>query len=61
MLRRGLLKRMRSVATVGVQGVNDEFASFGKASGSGVPEEQREALFREFLRWQKTQHGRAQR
>src|SRR5262249_15575242 len=42
-----MLKRIRPVEAADAQGLHGEFASFLKARGPGLPDEQREALFRE--------------
>jgi TRAP-type uncharacterized transport system substrate-binding protein len=56
-----MLKRIRAVEVADAQGLSGEFALFLKARGSGLPDEEREALFREFLRWQENQRIRWQR
>jgi TRAP transporter TAXI family solute receptor len=57
-----MLKRIRPKEVADAQGLSGEFASFLKGQSpavAGLTQEQRDALFREFLRWQENQ--RAQR
>jgi TRAP-type uncharacterized transport system substrate-binding protein len=56
-----MLKRIRPAEAVEASRLSGEFASALKAQRSGLLEEQREALFREFLRWQENQRARVQR
>jgi TRAP-type uncharacterized transport system substrate-binding protein len=59
-----MLKRIRPKEVADAQGVSGEFASFMKNQGpatAGLTDQQREALFREFLRWQEKQRAGAQR
>ena len=57
-----MLRRLRPKEVAAAQGV--EFSAFLRSKGSlaeAFTQEQREALFREFLRWQEKQRGPAQR
>jgi TRAP-type uncharacterized transport system substrate-binding protein len=59
-----MLKRIRPKEVADAQGLSGEFASFLKGQSpavAGLTQEQRDALFREFLRWQENQRGSAQR
>jgi TRAP transporter TAXI family solute receptor len=59
-----MLKRIRPKEVADAQGLSGEFASFLKGQGptiSGLTPEQRDALFREFLRWHENQRANAQR
>ena len=59
-----MLKRIRPKDAVDAQMASTEFSSFLKNKGSaiaGLTEEEREALFREFVQWQEKQRNRAQR
>ena len=58
-----MLRRVRAKENVAAQAAGSEFSTFLKDKGSavgGLTPEQRDALFREFLQWQK-QRGSAQR
>ena len=58
-----MLKRIRP-ETPSAQAAGSEFAAFLKSSGSAaanLTQEQREALFRDFLRWQESQRSTRQR
>ena len=59
-----MLNRIRPKDAVDAQVASSGFSSFLKNKGSviaGLTEEQREALFREFVQWQEKQRNRAQR
>jgi TRAP transporter TAXI family solute receptor len=59
-----MLKRLRPKEVAEGQVASTEFAAFLKSSGSAaanLSQEQREALFREFLQWRDKQRGTAQR
>jgi uncharacterized protein len=59
-----MLKRIRPKEVADAQIASTEFAAFLKNSGSAaanLSQEQREALFREFLQWRDKQRGAAQR
>jgi TRAP-type uncharacterized transport system substrate-binding protein len=56
-----MLKRIRPREVAGVQADRGEFAAFLRGKGSAaasLTDEQREALFREFLRWREKQRDR---
>ena len=59
-----MLNRIRPKDAVDAQMASTGFSSFLKNKGSviaGLTEEEREALFREFVQWQEKQRNRAQR
>jgi TRAP transporter TAXI family solute receptor len=59
-----MLKRLRPKEVAAAQAAGSEFSAFLKDKGSataGFTQEQREALFREFLRWQQKQRNASQR
>lgn len=59
-----MLKRIRPKEVADAQIASTEFAAFLKNSGSAaanLSQDQREALFREFLQWRDKQRGTAQR
>ena len=58
-----MLKRIRPKDVADAQVASSDFSTFLRASGSAanLTQEQREALFREFLQWREKQRGRAQR
>ena len=59
-----MLKRIRPKEVADAQIASTEFAAFLKNSGSAaasLSQDQREALFREFLQWRDKQRGAAQR
>jgi TRAP transporter TAXI family solute receptor len=59
-----MLKRIRPKDVADAQVASSDFAAFLKNSGSSaasLTQEQREALFREFLQWRDKQRGSAQR
>src|SRR5215475_10688483 len=59
-----MLKRIRPKEVADAQGLSGEFAAFLKGQSpavAGLTQEQRDALFREFLRWQENQRTSAQR
>ena len=59
-----MLKRIRPKEVADAQGLSGEFAAFLKGQSpavAGLTQEQRDALFREFLRWQENQRASAQR
>jgi TRAP-type uncharacterized transport system substrate-binding protein len=59
-----MLKRLRPKEVAAAQGAGGEFSAFLKDKGPGVAgltQDQREALFREFLQWQQKQRAQSQR
>jgi TRAP-type uncharacterized transport system substrate-binding protein len=58
-----MLKRIRPKDVADAQVASSDFSTFLRASGSAanLTQEQREALFREFLQWREKQRGSAQR
>lgn len=55
-----MLRRVRPAEVADAQAVGSDFASFLKSTGSSgvaLNQDQREALFREFLQWQEKQRG----
>jgi hypothetical protein len=59
-----MLKRLRPKEVAAAQVAGSEFSAFLKDKGStaaGFTQEQREALFREFLQWREKQRNSAQR
>src|SRR5215471_1880252 len=57
-----MLKRIRPKEVADTQGASSEFASFLKNKGpANLTDEQREALFREFLQWREKQRAAGQR
>ncbi len=59
-----MLKRLRPKEVAAAQVAGTEFSAFLKNKGSataGLTQEQREALFREFLQWQQKQRSSSQR
>jgi hypothetical protein len=59
-----MLKRIRPKDVADAQVASGDFAAFLKNSGSSaasLTQDQREALFREFLQWRDKQRGSAQR
>ncbi len=56
-----MLRKIRPAEVADAQAVGSDFASFLKSTGStaaSLNQEQREALFREFLQWQEKQRNR---
>jgi TRAP-type uncharacterized transport system substrate-binding protein len=56
-----MLKRIRPKDVADAQAAGSEFAAFVKNKGPAITDEQREALFREFLQWQEKQRNSPQR
>jgi hypothetical protein len=55
-----MLRKVRPAEVADAQAVGSDFASFLKSTGSSAAslnQEQREALFREFLQWQEKQRN----